>query len=51
MHLSTNILRHLLVAANANVPWGRSWGVEDWDYAWIAPVVVAAGNCERRDAG
>jgi hypothetical protein len=23
----------------------------DWDYAWIAPVVVAARNCERRDAG
>ena len=23
----------------------------DWDYAWIAPVVVEARNCERRDAG
>ncbi len=23
----------------------------DWDYAWIAPVVVAARNCERRDVG
>ncbi len=23
----------------------------DWDYAWLSPVVVAARNCERRDAG
>ena len=52
MRLSTSVLRPVWVSANANVPWERHWGVEgDRDYAWIAPVVVAARNCARRDAG